>query len=109
LPDGRLFRGPNYSSGDPFVPLSPAHSSSSPHFGKKSFKQDTNSHEYDFGVPPGLFLNLIDVYFSHVYNANLLLRRRSLLAELHAGTVRPHILLSICAFASMYASRKDIN
>ena len=43
---------------------------------------------------------LVDVYYENVYNATLLLHKQTFLDSLAAGTVRSHIVLSICAFAA---------
>lgn len=54
------------------------------------------------GIPNSLVTTLVDVYYTHVYNASLMLHRTSFLQQLESGTVAPALLLSICAFASMY-------
>lgn len=53
-----------------------------------------------YGIPVKLMYELVSIYFSHVYNATLLLHRSTFLQQLAANEVRPHIILSICAFAS---------
>lgn len=45
---------------------------------------------------------LIDVYFTHMYNAWLLFHRPTLLANIEAGLVPAHVLVSIYATATMY-------
>ena len=55
-----------------------------------------------WGVPQTLLWELIEIYFSHIYNASLLLHRPSFVQALHSGTVTSHVLLSVCAFASKY-------
>ncbi|KAJ5611968.1 hypothetical protein N7528_009073 [Penicillium herquei] len=58
------------------------------------------SGEYYVGIPLGLVRNLIDIYFSNVYNATLLLHKPSFLEALEARTVRVDVLLSVCASAA---------
>lgn len=45
---------------------------------------------------------LIDVYFTHMYNAWLIFHRPTLLADIDAGLVSAHVLVSIYATATMY-------
>ena len=45
---------------------------------------------------------LIDVYFTHMYNAWLLFHRPTLLENIDAGLVLPHVLVSIYATATVY-------
>lgn len=52
------------------------------------------------GIPPEVLPNLVDIYFSHVYNASLLLHKATFWNKLNAGTLRPHVILSVCASAS---------
>ncbi|KAK3650409.1 hypothetical protein LTR56_006388 [Elasticomyces elasticus] len=49
------------------------------------------------GIPRPLVGELVAAYFDNVANASLLLHKRSFLDSLHAGTVAPHVLLSVCA------------
>ena len=58
------------------------------------------SEHYRLGIPPSLVGTLIEVYFSNVYNASLLLHKRSFLEAIAAGTARPHVVLGVCAWAS---------
>lgn len=60
------------------------------------------SEDYQLGIPSSLVGILIEVYFSNVYNASLLLHKRSFLEAIAAGTARPHVLLGVCAWASKY-------
>ena len=55
------------------------------------------------GIPRNLVLTLVEVYYDNVYNATLLLHKRTFLESLSAGIVRPHIILSVCAWAAKYA------
>ncbi|KIX09067.1 uncharacterized protein Z518_00145 [Rhinocladiella mackenziei CBS 650.93] len=60
------------------------------------------SDEYCLGIPSSLVRTLVEVYYSHVYNASLLLHKRSFLEALASGTARPHVVLSVCAWASNF-------
>ncbi|KAK6371287.1 hypothetical protein LTS17_009018 [Exophiala oligosperma] len=60
------------------------------------------SQEGYLGIPTTLVPTLVDIYFDHVYNAHLLLHKPSFLASLAAGTVRPHIVLSVCAWGAKF-------
>jgi hypothetical protein len=60
---------------------------------------DTTNDFYQ-GVPPLLVPILIDLYFENVYQSDLLLHKPSFLQALTNQTVRPHILLSICAWGA---------
>lgn len=55
-----------------------------------------------YGVPQTLLWDLVDIYFSHAYNASLLLHKKSFLHSLRSGTVNSHVALSVCAMASKY-------
>ena len=54
------------------------------------------------GIPPTLIPLLLEVYFSHIYNASLLLHRPAFLRGLAADAIRPDVLLSVCAFAAKF-------
>ncbi|KAF2428304.1 hypothetical protein EJ08DRAFT_671462 [Tothia fuscella] len=54
------------------------------------------------GIPKTLISTLVEVYFDNVYNATLLIHQRSFLQSLTAGTVRPHLVLSVCAWAANF-------
>jgi hypothetical protein len=58
------------------------------------------TNDYYQGVPPLLVPILIDLYFENVYQSDLLLHKPSFLKALSNSTVRPHILLSICAWGA---------
>lgn len=60
------------------------------------------AHEHYLGIPKTLLSSLIDVFFSHIYNASLLLRKGDFLDSLAKGTARHHLVLSVCAFAAVY-------
>jgi hypothetical protein len=70
---------------------SPTHTDSTP----------STSDQY-LGIPSSLLYKLVEVYYDNVYNATLLLHKQTFLDSLAAGTVRPHIVLSVCAFAAKY-------
>jgi hypothetical protein len=55
------------------------------------------------GIPKDLVSTLVEVYYENVYNAALLLHKKSFLETLAAGTARPHVVLSVCAWAAKYA------
>ncbi|QKX61162.1 uncharacterized protein TRUGW13939_08309 [Talaromyces rugulosus] len=55
-----------------------------------------------FGVPSALLPTLIDLYYTHLYNASLLVHRPSLASALESETIRIDVLLSICALASKF-------
>ncbi|KAF5585435.1 hypothetical protein FPCIR_8311 [Fusarium pseudocircinatum] len=57
---------------------------------------------FSFGIPEPLLMKLVDLFFSHAYNATLLLHPTSFRKALLAGRVREDIVLSICAFASVF-------
>ena len=63
------------------------------------------TQEHYLGVPAALLSNLIDVFFSHIYNASLLLHKPLLLESIASKSARPHVVLSVCAFAGVYYSR----
>ncbi|OAA56300.1 Transcription factor [Niveomyces insectorum RCEF 264] len=63
---------------------------------------DAGSQGRYCGVPEALFWHLVDIYFTHAYNATLLLHKPSFVNSVHAGTVTPHVLLSVCAWASKF-------
>ena len=62
------------------------------------------SEEYYLGIPLSLVSTLVEVYYSNVYNATLLLHKPSFLEALASGTAPIHIVLSVCAFASKYTT-----
>lgn len=60
------------------------------------------AQEHYLGIPKTLLSSLVDVFFSHIYNASLLLRKCDFLDSIAKGTARHHLVLSVCAFAAMY-------
>ncbi|KAJ3527969.1 hypothetical protein NM208_g10445 [Fusarium decemcellulare] len=47
-------------------------------------------------------LKLIDTYYENVYNATLLLHKESLLESLAVGSIRPHVVMSVCAWGANF-------
>jgi hypothetical protein len=64
---------------------------------------DPEEQDHYLGVPKALISTLIQVYYDNVYNATLLFHKASFLQSVAAGTVRPHVVLSVCAWAAKYA------
>ena len=61
------------------------------------------------GIPVSLIPELIEVFYSHSYNASLLLHKGLFLKELAEGSVSGHVLLSICAIASKYSNNPTLH
>ena len=66
------------------------------------------AQDHYLGIPRTVLSNLIEVYYSHIYNASLLLHKRLFLQSLTRGSARPHVVLSVCAFAAVCGSRTSI-
>ena len=66
-----------------------------------SISRPLTSDHY-LGIPKPMVSMLVDVYWDNLYNANLLLHKDVFLEALVEETVRPHIILSICASAAKY-------
>lgn len=62
----------------------------------------TECESTHLGIPPALLDKLVDLYFSKVYNAALLLHRPSFAQSLASGIASKHVVLSVCALASWY-------
>ncbi|KEF54552.1 uncharacterized protein A1O9_08994 [Exophiala aquamarina CBS 119918] len=60
------------------------------------------AQDHYLGIPRTLLSSLIDVFYSHVYNASLLLHKQLFLQSLTRRTARPHLVLSVCAFAAVF-------
>lgn len=58
------------------------------------------ANDFYQGVPPSLVPILIDLYFENVYQSDLLLHKPTFLQALANQAVRPHILLSVCAWGA---------
>lgn len=75
--------------------------------GTDSRSFDPNPIPYDhpqelqyIGIPGQLILELVELYYENVYNASLLLHKQLFLRSLAAGTARPPVVLSVCAWAA---------
>lgn len=82
-----------------------SHSSITSSVGTHAFEQPPprpSIQENHLGIPKALLSHLIDVFYSHIYNASLLLRKSDFLDSLARGTARHHLVLSVCAFAAVY-------
>ncbi|KAI0390890.1 hypothetical protein F5Y17DRAFT_442748 [Xylariaceae sp. FL0594] len=53
-------------------------------------------------VSDSVLLELIDIYFDHVYNSHLLLHKPSFLTCVLEGRACAHVLLSVCAWGAKY-------
>ena len=60
------------------------------------------AEEVYHGIPGSLLKILVQAYFDNVYNAHLLLHKRSFLESLTAGVARAHVVLGVCAWAAKY-------
>ncbi|OQE09523.1 hypothetical protein PENVUL_c006G01896 [Penicillium vulpinum] len=53
-------------------------------------------------IPPTeVMIQLIDIYFDCVFNANLLFHRPSFMEDLEKGSIKEHVLLSVISVASI--------
>ncbi|KAJ3547466.1 hypothetical protein NM208_g1501 [Fusarium decemcellulare] len=68
-----------------------------------SHPDETSYH----GIPASLVSTLVEEYFDNVYQSDLLLHKPLFLESLAAGTVQPHVLLSICAWGANFYRDKD--
>ena len=55
------------------------------------------------GIPETLVPDLVDAFFSHLYNSRLLLHRAKFDEDRKRQRVRPHTILAICAMGAKYA------
>ncbi|KAI0148667.1 hypothetical protein GGR57DRAFT_475151 [Xylariaceae sp. FL1272] len=55
-----------------------------------------------YGVPEELVEELVEIYFRNVYNAPLLLHKKTFLEEIIEGRACQHILLGVCAWAAKF-------
>ncbi|KAF5705763.1 hypothetical protein FMUND_11931 [Fusarium mundagurra] len=60
------------------------------------------SHDFFQGIAPSLVNTLVKLYFENVYQSTLLLHKSTFLQSLADQTVKPHILLSICAWGANF-------
>ncbi|KAF5563803.1 hypothetical protein FPHYL_5000 [Fusarium phyllophilum] len=61
-----------------------------------------SNHGVFQGIAPSLVNTLVDLYFDNVYQSTLLLHKAKFLQSHAAQTVKPHILLSICAWGANF-------
>ncbi|KAI8947499.1 hypothetical protein F4801DRAFT_582324 [Xylaria longipes] len=54
------------------------------------------------GLLEHLLPELVEIYFNYVYNAHLLLHKRSFLESIADGTACTHVVLSICAWGAKF-------
>ncbi|KAH7191847.1 uncharacterized protein B0J16DRAFT_393909 [Fusarium flagelliforme] len=60
--------------------------------------QDNIYHD----IPPSLLTTLVNLYFVNVYQSTLLFHKPTFLQSLSHGTVRQHVILSICAWGANF-------
>ncbi|RBR23141.1 uncharacterized protein FIESC28_04136 [Fusarium coffeatum] len=53
-------------------------------------------------IPSTLLTTLVNLYFTNVYQSTLLFHKPTFLQSLSSGTVRQHVLLSICAWGANF-------
>ncbi|KAF4956374.1 hypothetical protein FGADI_3951 [Fusarium gaditjirri] len=61
-----------------------------------------SNHDFYQGIAPSLVNALVELYFDNVYQSTLLLHKRTLAQSLVKQTVKPHVLLSICAWGANF-------
>ncbi|KAF5587523.1 hypothetical protein FPANT_6868 [Fusarium pseudoanthophilum] len=61
-----------------------------------------SNHAFFQGIAPSLVNTLVKLYFDNVYQSTLLLHKPTFLQSLTEQTVKPHILLSICAWGANF-------
>ncbi|KAI0554749.1 hypothetical protein F4679DRAFT_524756 [Xylaria curta] len=54
------------------------------------------------GLLEHLLPELVEIYFNYVYNAHLLLHKRSFLESIADGTACTHVVLSVCAWGAKF-------
>ncbi|RFN45506.1 hypothetical protein FIE12Z_10269 [Fusarium flagelliforme] len=69
-----------------------------PRYSQSDVPQDDIYHE----IPPSLFNTLVHLYFRNVYQSTLLFHKPTFLQSLSNGTVRQHVILSICAWGANF-------
>jgi len=101
----RLCRPCSYGEADPQARVQVATPVSD--VGRRTPDHDPNrivdSRGAYYGIPQALVFELVEIYFSHAYNAALLLHKQSFVQSLRSETANHHVLLSVCAFASRCA------
>ncbi|KAF5686683.1 hypothetical protein FDENT_5686 [Fusarium denticulatum] len=61
-----------------------------------------SNYEFVQGIARPLVNTLVELYFDNVYQSTLLLHKATFLQSLTDHTVKPHILLSICAWGANF-------
>lgn len=62
--------------------------------------ESVSNHAFFQGIAPSLVNTLVELYFDNVYQSTLLLHKTIFMQSLADQTVKPHILLSICAWGA---------
>ncbi|KAI0448227.1 hypothetical protein F4803DRAFT_14184 [Xylaria telfairii] len=62
----------------------------------------TGGSKQFIGLLEHLLPELVEIYFNYVYNAHLLLHKRSFLESVANGTASTHVVLSICAWGAKF-------
>ncbi|KAG9500780.1 hypothetical protein J7337_006460 [Fusarium musae] len=62
--------------------------------------ESVSNHAFFQGIAPSLVNTLVELYFDNVYQSTLLLHKATFLQSLTEQAVKPHILLSICAWGA---------
>ncbi|KAI0425589.1 hypothetical protein F5Y09DRAFT_321428 [Xylaria sp. FL1042] len=65
-------------------------------------RNDAGGGRQYIGLLEHLLPELVELYFSCVYNAHLLLHKRSFLASVADGTASTHVVLSVCAWGAKF-------
>ncbi|EWG42668.1 hypothetical protein FVEG_04420 [Fusarium verticillioides 7600] len=64
--------------------------------------ESVSNHAFFQGIAPSLVNTLVELYFDNVYQSTLLLHKATFLQSLTEQAVKPHILLSICAWGANF-------
>ncbi|RKK42631.1 hypothetical protein BFJ66_g10392 [Fusarium oxysporum f. sp. cepae] len=64
--------------------------------------ESVSNHAFFQGIAPSLVNTLVELYFDNVYQSTLLLHKTIFMQSLADQTVKPHILLSICAWGANF-------
>ncbi|KAF4501649.1 hypothetical protein FAGAP_2158 [Fusarium agapanthi] len=65
-------------------------------------KEPASNHDFYQGIAPSLVNTLVELYFENVYQSTLLLHKATFLQSLVDQTVKPHIVLSVCAWGANF-------
>ncbi|KAI1346479.1 hypothetical protein F5Y01DRAFT_297708 [Xylaria sp. FL0043] len=66
------------------------------------YRNDAGGGRQYLGMLEHLLPELVELYFNCVYNAHLLLHKRSFLASVADGTAPAHVVLSVCAWGAKF-------